>query len=105
MRYPQIGLLKMLFFCNPPYKSDIQEKFIEKCFKHGNRGGTAVMLLPARTDTKRFHKYIYHNAEIRFIQGRLKFKGAPNSAPFPSMICIFGPKRSTISQFGKDYHI
>lgn len=30
-----------------------------------------------------------NKAEIRFIQGRLKFVGASNSAPFPSMIVIF----------------
>lgn len=47
------------------------------------------MLLFSRTDTRWFHKYIYHHAEIRFIKGRLKFSGAKNSAPFPSMIVIF----------------
>lgn len=48
-----------------------------------------VMLLPARTDTKWFHEYVYNKAEIRFIKGRLKFGNAQNSAPFPSMIVIF----------------
>ena len=47
------------------------------------------MLLPARTDTKWFHDYIYGKAEIRFIKGRLKFGDAKNSAPFPSMVVIF----------------
>lgn len=47
------------------------------------------MLLPARTDTKWFHEFIYNKAEIRFLKGRLKFGGALNSAPFPSMIVIF----------------
>lgn len=50
---------------------------------------TVVMLLPARTDTKWFHDYIYGKVEIRFIRGRLKFGAAKNSAPFPSMIAIF----------------
>lgn len=48
------------------------------------------MLTPARTDTKRFHEYIYGNAEIWFIKGRLKFGDCENSAPFPSMIVVFG---------------
>lgn len=52
-------------------------------------GATVVMLLPARTDTKWFHEYICGKAEIRFIEGRLKFGGAENSAPFPSMIIVF----------------
>ena len=47
------------------------------------------MLIPARTDTKAFHDFIYHKAEVRFIRGRLKFGGSKNSAPFPSMIVIF----------------
>lgn len=47
------------------------------------------MLIPARTDTRAFHEYIYHKAEIRFIRGRLKFGGSRNSAPFPSMLVIF----------------
>lgn len=76
-------------FCNPPYNRK-QDLWIKKCLEHGLAGYTAVMLLPARTDTKRFHNYILNKAaEIRFIQGRLKFNGAMNNAPFPSMIIIF----------------
>ena len=50
------------------------------------------MLLPARTDTRWLHEYIYGKAEVRFIKGRLKFGGSKNSAPFPSMVVIFWPK-------------
>ena len=77
-------------FCNPPYGREMP-KWIAKCAEHGKSGGgVAVMLIPARTDTKAFHDYIYHKAEIRFIRGRLKFGGAKNSAPFPSMVVVFG---------------
>ena len=49
-----------------------------------------VMLIPARTDTIWFHKYIYKKAkEVRFVKGRLKFGGSDNSAPFPSMVVVF----------------
>ena len=74
-------------FCNPPYGREISS-WVKKCAEHN---GLSVMLLPARTDTKWFHDYIYQkqNAEIRFIKGRLKFGGAKNSAPFPSMIVVF----------------
>lgn len=47
----------------------------------GCRGGVAVMLIPARTDTKAFHEYIYGKAEIRFIRGRLRFGNAERSVP------------------------
>ena len=48
------------------------------------------MLIPARTDTKAFHEYIYGKAEIRFLKGRLRFNDSRNTAPFPSMVVIFG---------------
>lgn len=47
------------------------------------------MLIPARTDTKVFHELIYGKAEIRFVKGRLRFGGAKNNAPFPSMIVVY----------------
>ena len=82
-------------WCNPPYGREIGD-WIKKAKleykKWGNKSGySIVMLLPARTDTKWFHEYIYNkpNVEIRFLRGRLKFGGSKNSAPFPSMICIF----------------
>ena len=75
-------------YCNPPYGRDMP-LWIEKCARHAAGGGTAVMLLPARTDTRAFHAFIYGKAEIRFIKGRLKFGGSRNSAPFPSMVVVF----------------
>lgn len=70
---------------NPPYGREIG-KWVEKA-SHNQ----VVCLLPARTDTRWFHDYIYNKpkVEIRFIKGRLKFGGSKNSAPFPSMIVIF----------------
>lgn len=77
-------------FCNPPYGREIPH-WVKKCFDEVHSGGCpcAVMLIPARTDTKYFHQYIYNRAEIRFIKGRLKFGGSANSAPFPSMVVVF----------------
>lgn len=75
---------------NPPYGREIG-KWVKKASEA--TGGVVVCLLPARTDTRWFHDYIYNNprAEIRFIKGRLKFGDGKNSAPFPSMIVIFYP--------------
>ena len=79
-----------IVFCNPPYGRDIKH-WVEKCFMESKKDKTkVVMLIPARTDTIYFHKYIYGKAkEIRFIKGRLKFGNAVNSAPFPSMVIVF----------------
>lgn len=58
-------------FCNPPYGREIG-KWVKKC---AEGKCVAVMLLPARTDTRWFHNYIYNKAEVRFLKGRLKFGG------------------------------
>jgi phage N-6-adenine-methyltransferase len=73
---------------NPPYGREIK-KWVEKAYKESLYGNTIVCLLPARTDTKWFHDYCV-NGEIRFVKGRLKFGDSKNSAPFPSMVVIFG---------------
>lgn len=79
-------------FCNPVYGRGIGA-WIKKCAEAGT---LVVALLPARTDTKAFHTYIYgkDGVEIRFVKGRLKFGGSKNSAPFPSMVCVFRPKEA-----------
>lgn len=78
-------------WCNPPYGREIV-KWVQKAAQSAENGALVVMLLPARTDTRWFHEYIYEKAETRFVRGRLKFGNAENSAPFPSMIVIFKPK-------------
>ena len=78
-------------FCNPPYGREIG-KWVKKCSEHR---GLAVMLIPARTDTRWFHEYIWmqDDVSVAFLPGRVKFEGAKNSAPFPSMIVTFrGPE-------------
>ena len=75
-------------FVNPPY-SDIK-RWVEKSYLSSLKKDTVVVcLLPSRTDTKWFHRYIVKSKEVRFIEGRLKFGGSKSSAPFPSMIVVF----------------
>jgi len=83
-------------FMNPPYGRKLPP-FVEKAYNeskdYGPLSKMTVALLPARTDTKWFHDYIYNKAEIIFIKGRLKFggdsKNIKGAAPFPSMIVIW----------------
>ena len=82
---------EVINFMNPPYGRSIGQ-FIEKAYyEWWDNDCTTVAVLPARTDTKWFHKYIYNKASIVFMKGRLKFEGghvlAP--APFPTMIVIW----------------
>jgi phage N-6-adenine-methyltransferase len=80
---------------NPPYGRGI-EKWVRKAHEESLNGVTTVALLPARTDTSWFHSYIYNKHEVRFLKGRIKFVDAPSSAPFPSMIVIFSPKKHSL---------
>lgn len=83
---------------NPPYGRDIGN-WIKKAYEESLKGATVVCLLPSRTDTKYFHRYIWdkehdrpkEGVTVRFLEGRLKFGGSKNSAPFPSMVVIFKP--------------
>jgi site-specific DNA-methyltransferase (adenine-specific) len=77
---------------NPPYGRGI-DKWVKKAFDEAQKGATIIALLPARTDTSWFHNYIHNKHEVRFLKGRIKFVGAPSSAPFPSMIVIFKSKK------------
>lgn len=81
-------------FCNPPYGKDIG-KWVEKAYIESQCNDmTVVMLIPARTDTKYFHDYVFrHASEIRFLRGRLVFEHEDgtklSSAPFPSCVVVF----------------
>ncbi len=76
-----------------------QIDFVERAVGMTFNATTTVCLLPARTDTKIFHKYIWDKdkqrpypwvKELDFLEGRLVFKGMDAPAPFPSMVVVFG---------------
>lgn len=80
---------------NPPYGRDLG-RWIEKAAYEPSE--VTVMLIPARTDTKAWHQHVFGRAEIRFIEGRLKFGGGGANAPFPSAVIIF-------RNLGKTHHL
>jgi hypothetical protein len=78
-------------FCNPPYGPGI----VDWIRRHAEPD-LIVYLLPARTDTKWFHRYVLPAAtEIRFLKGRLTFGSAKNTAPFPSMLIVYRNGKET----------
>lgn len=93
-------------WCNPPFSelkpgnkkpTSCWGKWVKKAWDERKRGVKTVMLLPARTDTVAFHKWIYKviGVKVEFLKGRIKFEGASDPALFPSMIVIMEPiKRS-----------
>ncbi len=85
-------------YINPPYSRELKEKFINKAVEESKKGKLCVMLLPVSTSTKIFHEVVLPNKkDIRFIKGRLKFKGINTYGDFvdnkagmhDSMIVIF----------------
>jgi len=79
-------------FCNPPYGRELG-KWVRKAYEEAHKPNTKVLLLvPARTDTAWFQDYCLSAPEqvkIYFLRGRLKFGGAKNNAPFPSMLVLY----------------
>lgn len=75
-------------FMNPPYGREIG-RWVKKAYEEFQKGAIVVCLLPARTDTAWFHDFC-KKGDIKFLRGRLKFGGSKNSAPFPSMVVVFG---------------
>ena len=81
-------------FINPPFKD--MNKWVDKILSEIEKNNkiTIVLLAPAKTETKWFHKLInfkYLN-ELRFQKGRVTFEGHENS--FIIGICYFILKNS-----------
>lgn len=75
-------------FVNPPYNQ--LKAWLKKGYEEHLKGKTVVFLIPSRTDTDAWHRYVMKASEIRFIKGRLRFDEHKNSAPFPSAVVVFG---------------
>jgi phage N-6-adenine-methyltransferase len=98
---------KPIIFCQPPYSNPAP--FIQKSAEESRNGATCVMLIPADTACKAFHKYIigveiatdgtttpneFGASEIIFLKPRVTFnnpdgtkmKGSPK---FGSMVVVF----------------
>jgi phage N-6-adenine-methyltransferase len=76
-------------FVNPPYSRDNIDKWVEKCYKE-SKHATVVALLPVSTSAKWWHRWIVGKAELRFIERRVRFVGAPYTSPFSSVIVVWG---------------
>lgn len=76
-------------FCNPPYSQiSIWVDYLLDLFD--NHGCDFVLLVPARTDTKWFHKLLARREfDIKFYKGRLHFNDSKQGAPFPSILIMF----------------
>jgi phage N-6-adenine-methyltransferase len=79
-------------FLNPPFNSDgfSWEDWIAKAYEASQTAGTTIVaLLPARTNVKWWYRICMKAAEIRFIEGRLRFAGAAWPLPQPMAVVVF----------------
>lgn len=86
-------------FVNPPYSRGNIDKWVAKCLSESLSLSTVVALLPVSSSADWWHKYIVGKCEMRFVNKRIRFVGAPYPAPFSSVIVIFG--RSGIKTFNQ----
>lgn len=76
---------------NPPFGHPIK-LWMEKALRSSCHGATVVCLVPARTDTRWWHRYAMRADEIRALDKRLQFIGGAAKAPFPAVVIVFRPK-------------
>jgi hypothetical protein len=75
-------------FCNPPW-SNIAP-FVELAAE----AELAVLLVPARTNCRWFHRALELGATPRFFKGRLKFGEAQWNSPVDCLLLVFGDAQS-----------
>lgn len=73
---------------NPPYGRGI-DQWVRKCATEMAHVEVVVALLPARTETDWFQRWVFPYAECHFLMGRIQFDGGDSSAPFPSVIAVY----------------
>lgn len=85
-------------FLNPPYSE--AKKFIARAAAVSHSKFKVVVLIASRTDTDMFHQSVrdYKCKSVVFIAGRIRFKGAKDSAPFPSVLFVFGGESELMSE-------
>jgi hypothetical protein len=76
---------------NPPYNRSLS-RWTAKAKAEVAQGNAEVVvgLLPARTDTRCWHRDVVGSASVLFLRGRLKFGDSEQVALFPSCLVLWG---------------
>lgn len=85
-------------FVNPPFSDGAA--WLDKAATTWAEGGDfeCIMLMPARVDTKAFHRSGATADAICFWKGRVTFVGAKASAPFPTMFMYWGDRSAAFRE-------
>jgi hypothetical protein len=67
-----------------------------------------VVLIPSKTDNAFLHDHLSERCDIGFLRSRLLFGrgeggGKPTSAPFPSMLIVWGATPEELAEFRARY--
>lgn len=84
------------FWMNPPFGRAIKKWVIKAHDESLKHNVTGVLILPVRSNTQWWHKYIIdRGAEVRFIKGEVKFVGHERGLWLPFAIVIFNSHKSS----------
>lgn len=95
-------------YLNPPYGKQIIPWIVKLCNEWENhRIRNAIILIPAKTDTKWFNHMIQHAACFCTIKGRLHFISPNNTqnqtGTFASLLVLFSNDKEIIENFTKTF--
>ena len=89
-------------YVNPPFSNQLN--WLRRAHEQWRLGNVATIacLVPARTDSAWFHETLRADADIYFLQGRLRFldlRGSEQATPFSLMVVIFGATKEQKEKF------
>jgi phage N-6-adenine-methyltransferase len=85
-----------IVWCNPPYNAKALDNFTAKALYEAQENDVvSVLLVPAKTDQKWFHRLwsVRQQVEFRWVRGRIKFVGAANGSTFSSVVIVIRPNK------------
>jgi transcriptional regulator with XRE-family HTH domain len=93
-----------LAFVNPPFSQLL--KWLRRAYDQWQAGNvsTVVCLVPVRTDSAWFHETLSVDADIYFLQGRIRFLdqlGKAQPTPFSLMLVALGASDEQRQRFGR----
>jgi hypothetical protein len=71
-------------FCNPPWSN------IKPFVELASAAEMAVLLVPARTNARWFHRALELGARVEFFKPKIKFVGAKYVSPVDCVLLVFG---------------
>lgn len=91
-----------LAYVNPPFSEQL--RWLRRAHEQWRVGNirTVVCLVPARTDSAWFHETLRVDADVYFLQGRVRFldtRGRSQPTPFSLMVVVLGASDEQLETF------